>query len=310
VISSCKPADGDISGLAYNPSVGVLWVATNSPTDTIYQLNPDDCTVLSVLTYPTQGYGGAGLDLDEAGNLWMIDQNSHAAFLMDSGVPAFSDVPWLTATPASGAVAPGKSAELAVTVDTTGLADGIYLASLYVQTTAAKQAVIKVPVSLVVTAYQQGVVAGGSAYTDSLGDSWAADRSYKKGSWGYVQKSKTARTRRRIADTDEQPLFRTQRSDPYAYRFDDVPNGIYQIDLNFAELKNTRIGKRLYDVIVENMEVLPAHDIAYEVGTFTADQHVFFIEVTDGRMDVRFIPRTGYQPPVINSLRVTHRPDR
>lgn len=310
VIGSCKPADGNISGLAYNSSVNVLWVATNSSTDTIYEINPDDCTVLSMLPHPAPGYAGAGLEMDATGDLWMVNQGARTVFLMESGVPAFVDVPWLTPTPSTGTVAAGKSTNISVKVDTTGLAAGLYLANLYLRTNAAKQALVRVPVSLVVPAYQQGVIAGGKAYTDKQGDPWAADQAYSKGTWGYVQKSKTASTSKTIAGTTEQTLFKTQRIDPYAYRFDNVPNGIYQIEMNFAELTNLRLGKRLYDVIIENTQVLPAHDIVYEVGNLTADKHTFFIEVTDGQMDVRLIPRAGFEAPVVNSLRVTHRPDR
>jgi hypothetical protein len=89
-----------------------------------------------------------------------------------------------------------------------------------------------------------------------------------------------------------------------------VPNGIYEVDLRSAELENIKFGKRPYDVIVENTLVLPAHDIVYDVGTFAADDHVFFVPVTDGRLDVRFVPRAGSKKPIINAIRVTHRPDR
>ena len=58
-------------------------------------------------------------------------------------------------------------------------------------------------------------------------------------------------------------------------------------------IEKIKIGKRLYDVIVENTTVLPAHDIAYDVGTFIADDHTFYVEVLDNRMDVRFVPRAG-----------------
>jgi hypothetical protein len=57
VLGSCQPVDGGISGLAWNGTVGVLWVATNSPQDTIYQLNPDDCTVLSTVQRRGPGNG-------------------------------------------------------------------------------------------------------------------------------------------------------------------------------------------------------------------------------------------------------------
>ena len=129
VLGTCMPGDGAISGLAYNSAAGVLWAATNSPTDTIYELNPSDCTVLSTLAHPQPGFQGGGLEMDEAGNLWMIGQSPNRVFLVDSGVPAFSDVPWLSVSPTSGTVAAGKQKTLTVTIDTHGLTPGLYLAT-------------------------------------------------------------------------------------------------------------------------------------------------------------------------------------
>jgi hypothetical protein len=56
--------------------------------------------------------------------------------------------------------------------------------------------------------------------------------------------------------------------------------------------------------------VLPAHDIDYEVGTFAADDNVFFVEVLDQTLDVRFIERAGFEKPAVNAVRVTRRADR
>jgi hypothetical protein len=314
VISSCRPADGSISGLAYNDSIGVLWASTNSSLDTIYQLNPDDCTVLSTLAPPQSGgFLGGGLDMDELGNLWTVAQPGRfpgTVFLIDSGVPVFADVPWLSVAPASGSLAPGASQALRVTVDTHGLSAGLYLATIFIQSNAAREKLLRVPVSLLVPDYQQAVDVGGNAYTDTLGDLWAADRKYTAGLWGYVQQSKTATTTHAIAGTNDPTLYRTQRIDPYAYRFDNVPNGVYQVDLRFAELQNVRLGQRLFDVIVEDTLVLPAHDIIYEVGRFAAEDRTFFVDVADGQVDIRLIPRAGFALPVINALRVTHRIDR
>ena len=313
VLGSCFPADGTISGLAYNPAAGVLWAATNSPTDTIYELNPNDCTVLSTLAPPqTGGFQGAGLEMDEAGNLWAVAQSPSRVYLLDSGVSAFNDVPWLSESPATGTVAVGKSQKITVTINATGLAPGLYLASLYVGTTAAHQPLMRVPVSLYVPDYQQAVDSGGGgAYVDSLGDKWPADQQYTTGRWGYVQKSKTDSTTKTIAGTTDPKLLQTQRVDPYGYRFDSVPNGTYQVELDFAELNaKEKIGKRLFDVIVEDTLILPAHDIVYQVGTLAAESRTFFLSVTDGQMDIRLIPRAGSDLPVINAARITHRIDR
>jgi subtilisin family serine protease len=311
VIGQCKPSDPGISGLAWNGAMGVLWLATNSQTDSIYELNPDDCTVLSVLPPPAPGgFQGGGLEMDENGDLWMIAQNPNKVYLVESGVPAFNDVPWLSVAPLRGTVNPGASTQLQVTVDTTGLAAGTYLASIFVTSNSAREGRLRVPVSLVVTDYQQGVNAGGKSYKDKAGDSWSADKRHSQGSWGYIQSSSTKSTSHSISGTQDPKLFQSQRSDPYAYRFDNVPNGVYQVELRFAEFDNIKPGKRIFDVVVENTLVLPAHDIVYEVGRFAADAKTFFIDVTDGRADIRLIPRAGFSKPVINALRITRRPDR
>jgi hypothetical protein len=312
VISSCAPSDLSISGLAYNDSANVLWMATNSDTDTIYELNPDDCTVLATLAHPQPGFNGGGLDLDEDGNLWMISQFPNQAFLVDSGVPSFSDVPWLTLSPASGTVAPGETATVTVTIDTTGLEPGAYLASLFVQSDAGVGALQRIPVSLLIPAYQQAIDSGSAqTYVDGSGDIWAADQAFAGGSWGYFQEGAGPfTTEQSIVGTRDPVLYQSQRVDPYAYVFDGVPNGVYEVELRFAELTTLSFGERLFDVVIENTEVLPAHDIRYEVDARAADDYTFFVEVSDGRLDIRFVPQAGFSEPVINALRVTHRTDR
>ena len=310
LLGSCQPVDGVISGLAWNGTAGALWVATNSPEDTIYQLNPDDCTVLSTLRHPLPGFNGAGLEMDDIGNLWMISQATNQVFLMDSGVPAVSDVPWLSVAPTTGVVAPGGKANLDVTIDTTGLAAGQYLAKVLLKTTAGREPSLSVPVSLIVTDYQRAINAGGAAYTDSQGEPWVADQPYVTGGWGYYQKGNTASTNRAITGTSDPALYRSQRIDPYAYRFDSVPNGIYEVDLRLAEITNLKKKRRVFDVVIEDTLVLPAHDIDYEVGTFAADDNVFFVEVLDEQLDVRFIERAGFEKPAVNAVRVTRRADR
>jgi subtilisin family serine protease len=310
VISQCNSPDFNISGLAWNPAFNIIWEATNSPTDTIYELNPDTCGVLTTLPHPSPGFGGAGLEMDEAGNLWMIDQSPNTVYLVESGVPAFQDVPWLSENPASGTLPPGQEQEIQVTVDTTGLAPGVYNAQIFIQTNSGREPTLRVPVSLIVPAYRQGANAGGNGYTDvAEGDPWAADQAYTAGSWGWIVRGNDARTNRAIAGTLDDPLYQDLRRGMQEYRFD-VPNGIYQVELRFAELSNRRPGQHLYDVMIEGNLVLPSHDVSAEVGTYTADNHSFFVPVTDGSLNVRFVGRRGFGDPEVNAVRVTHRPDR
>jgi hypothetical protein len=309
VIGQCRPSDWyaqSISGLAWNPLFRTVWAATNSWMDTIFELDPETCSVLAAVPHPQPGYNGGGLEADESGNLWMIAQSPNTVFLVDSHV----DVPWISLSPSQGTLAPGTSQPLAVAVDTTGLAPGVYDASLVFRTSSGREQPLRITVHLVVSAYRVGVNAGGSTYVDRAGDTWMADKRYGAGSWGYTDKTARAHaTRVDIAGTLDDPLYQSLREDPVEYRFDGVPPGTYQLELRFAEFAPRRAGTRLFDVIAEGAFVLPAHDIAGEVGTATADDHSMRLVITDGQLNVRIVERRGYAPPIINAIRVTQRPD-
>ncbi|TML24059.1 MAG: hypothetical protein E6G32_04640 [Actinobacteria bacterium] len=311
VVSQCNPPDPNISGLAWNPAFNVVWEASNSPSDTIYELNPDTCQVITTLAHPNPGFNGAGLEEDEAGNLWMISQNAHQAYLVDSGVPAFQDVPWISENPDSGTVPAGGSENVVVTINTTGLSPGVYNATLFFQTNSGRNPSLRVPVRLIVPAYEQGVDVGAtSPYLDGLGDTWSADQAYTPGGWGYTQRVNTASTRSAIGGTVDGPLYQTARRGQTEYKFDGLPTGVYQVELRFAEIQNYGPNKRLFDVTIEGNVALFGFDIAGEVGKNYADDKTFFVPVTDGQLNVRFLTRQADKEPLINAIRVTHRPDR
>lgn len=49
-------------------------------------------------------------------------------------------------------------------------------------------------------------------------------------------------------------------------------------------------------MIVEGSLVLPAHDITYEVGNRSADDHEFLVGVSDGQLSIRFVPAGATRP--------------
>jgi subtilisin family serine protease len=308
VLDSCFPDDPNISGLAWNEAFGIVWAATNSETDTIYQLDPSTCDTLASLAHPQPFFNGAGLELDVEGNLWMISQFPNTVYLVESGLPSFVDVPWLSEDPTSGVLGAGESQEIAVTADATGLAPGVYTANLVFLTNSGREPTLRVPVTLIVPAYRQAVNAGGPAYTDVNDDEWAADQEWSDGSWGYIGMSQVTSTTRPIEGTEDDPLYQDARQGEIEYRFDGLAPGVYQIELRFAELRWRQAGRRLFDVTAEGEVLLFRHDIFAEVGRFAADDHSFIVEVSDGQLNVNFWQR-GVGRPLINALRVTHRPD-
>ncbi|MFF3322379.1 S8 family serine peptidase [Streptomyces sp. NPDC002889] len=222
------------------------------------------------------------------------------------------DAEWLTATPTSGELPTGSKVPVTVTVDTTGAQPGAVLtADLKITSVSGRSPVLNVPVKVVVPRYQIALDTGANGgQVDSAGDAWSPDRKYTAGSYGYQGNSGTKSTSRTITGTDEQKLYRSAREGMYEYRFDNVPNGVYTVELGFAELSSTRPNKRVFDVLAEGTQVLPALDIALEVGTYTALSRTYTVTVTDGVLNVRFAARGGYGKPLLNTLRATERPDK
>ncbi|TMR98534.1 S8 family serine peptidase [Nonomuraea basaltis] len=218
---------------------------------------------------------------------------------------------WAGVTPAAGELAKGQAVTLRVTVSSAGLAPGtVREGRLLVESASGRQPDIEIKVTVVVPKHQVAIDAGGSkSLTDSSGDTWTADRKYVQGSHGYVAtQQRTQSTSRTIAGTEDQALFRTAREGMLEYRFDGVPAGTYTVELDFAEIRNTQMGKRVFDVLVEGQLAIPALDLALEAGTYTAVTRQYTVKVTDGQLNVRFATREG--STIVNAVRISERPDR
>ncbi|HEX6872707.1 MAG TPA: S8 family serine peptidase [Micromonosporaceae bacterium] len=221
------------------------------------------------------------------------------------------DVPWLSASMGAASLEPGASTTVTVTVDTTGLAAGsVSNAALKVTSNSGRSPETTIPVRLVVPAFQSALDAGAkSSHVDVLGDGWTPDQAYVAGGCGYLGSSSVSQTNKSIAGTTDVARFADARNSMYEYRCDGLADGVYTVELGFAEITNTAPNKRIFDVMIEGVEVLPNLDIAREVGTYTALTKTFTVTVTDGVMNIRFIAHTGYNKPIVNSVRVTQRPD-
>ena len=233
-------------------------MATNSESDMIYLVDPESCETLRALDHPDGGLGGgAGIDIDAIGNLWLTGQNSGNAYLVESGFPVFGDVPWLSAAPVEGTVEPDGSVAIDVTVDTTGLEPGVHRVILVIGSNDPDNGYLQVPVAVVVPAYQQGVNAGGPAYrgrrrhrvrrgSTLLGQ----DRAGSSGG------GSTRSTGSAIGGTTEDPLYQDLRTGMTGYRFA-VAEGTYRVDLGFAEIQAKKAGARVFSVTIEGQTVVP-----------------------------------------------------
>ncbi|SDH34786.1 Serine protease, subtilisin family [Sinosporangium album] len=218
---------------------------------------------------------------------------------------------WLSVSPANGELAPGASVTVTATADSVGVAPGTFRAGkLRVRSSSGRAPVAEIPVTMAVPRHQVAVDVGGTRdVTDSEGDRWTADRAYTAGGHGHMgTRTRVATTSKAIRDTGDQELFKRAREGMLEYRFDGLPVGTYSVELGFAEVRGTRPGRRVFDVMAEGQIAVPALDLAAEVGTHTATVRRYTVKVVDGQLNLRFAAQVG--APILNAVRVVDRPDR
>ncbi|MEU1350971.1 S8 family serine peptidase [Streptomyces sp. NPDC005795] len=242
--------------------------------------------------------------------LTLTNEGSSATY----SVAEKSGAAWLKVAPASGTLGAGGQQKVSLTFDTAAAKPGtVYTGTLVLTSQSARTPTLSLPLKLVVPAYQKGVDVGAdTASLDALGDTWTQDRPYAEGSFGYVGDGTVlSYTRKDIAgagSSQEQQLLRWGREGVSEYRFGAVPNGVYQVELGFAEPAGVKPGQRVFDVTAEGLEKVADVDVRLESGgARTALSRTFTVKVTDGRLEVGFKAVTG--TTLVNSIRVTHRPD-
>ncbi|WP_371784524.1 S8 family serine peptidase [Streptosporangium subroseum] len=218
---------------------------------------------------------------------------------------------WLSVTPTGGDLGSGKSVTLKITASSAGVQPGaVRTGKLLVRSASGRNPQIEITVTVVVPKHRVAVEVGGTKdVVDAAGDRWTADRKYSAGGHGYVGTStKTNTASKTVAGTTEQALFKSVRESMLEYRFDQVPNGTYTVELGFAETRGKREGQRVFDVIVEGQLAIPALDLALEAGANTAVNRQYTVKVTDGQLNLRFVERNG--DTIVNSIRISERPDK
>jgi Malectin domain/Domain of unknown function (DUF1929)/PKD domain len=134
------------------------------------------------------------------------------------------------------------------------------------------------------------VHSGGNAYTDTLGNSWAADNSFTGG--------KTSSTTHAIANTPDPTLYQTERYGDFSYQFT-VPNGSYGVTLKFAEIYWSGLGQRVFNVAINGTAVLSDFDILAAAGApNTAIDESFPVTVSGGSITIQFTTGTADLPKI------------
>ena len=142
---------------------------------------------------------------------------------------------------------------------------------------------------------------GGSAFTDGASNLWSADTGYNTGN---VATSGSA-----IEGTTDDTLYQSNRWDTpggseLEYTFT-VPNGVYEVNLLFAETWSGgfSVGARVFNVELEGSLALSSIDVYAEAGANAALTHTAMTPVTDGVLNVRFVHVV--ENPFVNAIEIT-----
>jgi hypothetical protein len=142
------------------------------------------------------------------------------------------------------------------------------------------------------------VNSGGSSFFN--GTSWVADSYYSGGSIdstpGLIVNVGRAGS-----------IFASRRfGDAFNYTFTNVPVGIYEIDLYFADWEATATGQRMFDVNVNGATALSAYDILVASGNSTARiEHLTNVPVSGGSLSIAFAKNGGSLPAQVNGIAIT-----
>lgn len=139
-----------------------------------------------------------------------------------------------------------------------------------------------------ITFYQIAVNCGSHFYfnDDENKTIWLPDQAYREGSWGYLDGKHYMRSEsllgsaRNILNTENDPIFQTQRQELSGYRFD-VPDGRYEVTLYFSELQNKQ--DRTFGVKINEQIILSKFNMIQEYGAFYSISKRFVVDVTDGQ---------------------------
>lgn len=146
--------------------------------------------------------------------------------------------------------------------------------------------------------------AGSNAqYSDYTGTVWLQDQPYKKGSYGYKAGTPTnLNLKYMIKGTEHTPMYYSYLDSFGSYKID-VPEGTYEVTLNFIEPEKIKAGGRIFDVSINNLTIINSLDLAADYGFCQPVSKSFIVNIKSGEgLAISSIAKKG--KPVISGISV------
>ena len=140
--------------------------------------------------------------------------------------------------------------------------------------------------------------AGGPSFMSASGILFQADN--------YFLGGESRATDQAIRRTNDPTLYQTARNGTFSYSIP-LPRGTYEVTLKFAELNWNAKRSRVFDVFVEGVRVAKQLDLFAVAGKNSAYDMSFLVQVTDGALDLNFLPLAG--EATVSGILVRSAPD-
>ena len=144
------------------------------------------------------------------------------------------------------------------------------------------------------TGWAVRINAGGGAFTDREGRTWAADTGNVGGA--------TASTTAAIAGTTEPRLYQSERWGASGYRIAVPAVGLYRVRLHLAEITFDSINRRVFSVSAEGRPVIESLDLVAVAGRHRAHVVTSDVLVSDGTLDIAL--RSTINHPTVAGIEV------
>lgn len=134
---------------------------------------------------------------------------------------------------------------------------------------------------------------------DAAGNRWGSDDFFTGGVGKDRDPPAPGRGRlppppRPLAGTSDQTGYEAYREGTFTYGLS-VPDGLYRVTVHMFEPNaDASPGSRVFDVVAEGKPMLKGLDPVRQAGSaWTATKRDFTVKVTDGRLDLAFLPKAG-----------------
>lgn len=134
------------------------------------------------------------------------------------------------------------------------------------------------------------IYAGRSTYRDTAGHIWSPDVDAPDLTIGGSSLNQPANPQP-IPNSADQTLYQSERYGNWSYVFDNLPEGYYQVTLKFAEIFWNAANIRVFNVVINDMEVVTDFDIFAVAGGENAAVDKVFTDIAavDNAITVQFV---------------------